>query len=120
MDKITLCDLEVFYRVGVPVEERAKPQRLLLTIEMQLDFTAAASSDDLAHTIDYDALSKRLLDFGNDREWKLIETLGVDLARMILRECAAKTVSVEVKKFILPQTRYVAVTVTRTRSEVSP
>jgi hypothetical protein len=29
MDKITISDLEVFYRVGVPEEERAEPQRLL-------------------------------------------------------------------------------------------
>ena len=40
MDTITLTDLEVHYRVGVPDAERAQPQRLLLTIEMQRDFTA--------------------------------------------------------------------------------
>ena len=31
MSKITIVDLEVFYRVGVTDEERAKPQRLLVT-----------------------------------------------------------------------------------------
>lgn len=38
MDTITICDLEVFYHIGVPAEERAKTQRLLLTIEIRKDF----------------------------------------------------------------------------------
>ena len=120
MDKITISDLEVFYRVGVPEEERAEPQRLLLMIEMLSDFTAAASRDDLAHTINYDALSKRLLDFGNGRQWKLIETLAVDLARMIIGEFGAETVTVEVKKFVISQARHVSVSVTRSQDEIPP
>ena len=49
MSKISIVDLEVFYCVGVTDEERAKPQRLLLTVEMSLDFppprSATASKD---------------------------------------------------------------------------
>ena len=61
MDTIVIKDLEVFYRVGVSEEERAKPQRLLLTIELTRDFSAAAENDDLRATIDYHALTERLL-----------------------------------------------------------
>ena len=43
MDTITIKDLSVFYCVGVPDKERAKPQRLLLTVEMMLDFSYAAA-----------------------------------------------------------------------------
>ncbi len=32
MSRISIVDLEVFYRVGVPDEERAQQQRLLLTV----------------------------------------------------------------------------------------
>ncbi len=53
MKKISIVDLEVFYRVGVPDAERAQPQRLLLTIEMEADFSAAAKSDSITDTIDY-------------------------------------------------------------------
>jgi FolB domain-containing protein len=95
--------LEVFYRVGVPDQERAKPQRLLLTVELERDFTLAAQTDDLEKTIDYDHLSRRLLGFGDGRDWKLIETLAVDLAAMILREFKPERVAVEVKKFVLPK-----------------
>lgn len=117
MDTISICDLEVFYRVGVPDQERAQPQRLLLTVEMQHDFTEAAAADDLAHTIDYDSLSRRLLDFGTGADWKLIETLASDIAQMVLEEFGSRSVTVEVKKFIIRQARHVSVRLTRSRAE---
>ena len=78
--KISVVDLEVFYRVGVTDAERARPQRLLLTVDMDFDFSKAAKTDDIAGTIDYFAVSQRLLKFGEKREWKLIEKLATDLA----------------------------------------
>ena len=65
--KISIVDLEVFYRVGVPDEERTLPQRLLLTIEMESDFSAAAKTDSIADTIDYFAVSQQLLKFGDGK-----------------------------------------------------
>ena len=109
--KISVVDLEVFYRVGVPEEERAQPQRLLLTVEMQLDFSRAAASDSLADTIDYFAVSQKLLKFGEGKSWKLIEKLAADIREMILSTFTASHVSVEVKKFVIPQARYVSVLV---------
>ena len=114
-DTITISELEVFYCVGVPDEERSQPQRLLLTVEMEHDFRAAASEDELIETIDYFAVSQRLLHFGDGVHWKLIETLAVDIAGMILEEFRPGAVSVEVKKFIIPQARHVAVRVHRRR-----
>ncbi len=115
MDTITLSDLEVFYRVGVPDTERAQPQRLLLTVEMRRDFTRAAASDDLRETIDYYAVSRRLLNFGEGRSWKLIEKLAADIAAMVLADFGAEAVSVEVKKFVIPEARHVSVRLTRHR-----
>jgi dihydroneopterin aldolase len=113
MDKIKITDLEVFYQVGVTDEERAKPQRLLVSLEMEHDFTSAISRDNLADTLDYFAISQRLLRFGEDCHWQLIETLAADIAAMIQDEFQAKTVSVEVKKFVIPQAAHVSVVLTR-------
>ena len=113
MDQIVIQDLEVFFHVGVPDEERAAPQRLMLTIQLEHDFTPAAEADDLAKTIDYYDLSRRLLAFGKGRAWKLIETLAVDVAAMILGEFKPARVLVEVKKFVLPEARWVSVRVER-------
>ncbi|MGA3284282.1 MAG: dihydroneopterin aldolase [Verrucomicrobiota bacterium] len=113
--KISIVDLEVFYRVGVPEAERAKPQRLLLTVEMDFDFSAAARSDDIRGTIDYFAVSQRLLKFGESRSWKLIEKLAADIADTVLSEFKPQSVTVEVKKFPLADARCVSVTVTQKR-----
>ncbi len=109
MSKISIVDLEVFYRVGVPDAERAQPQRLLLTVEMESDFWKAAKSDNIADTIDYFAVTQRLLKFGEGREWKLIEKLAADIADAILTEFKPKSVTVEVIKFAIPQARHVSV-----------
>ena len=118
MDTITIRDLAVFYRVGVPDEERAKPQRLLVSVELSSEFSRAAATDDLRETIDYYAVSRRLLSFGEGREWKLIEKLAVDIAAMLLAEYGPSAAAVEVKKFILPEASYVSVRLSRTRSSV--
>src|SRR4029077_18665900 len=113
MTKITIVDLAVFYCVGVPDEERAKPQRLLLTVEMALDFSYAAATDDLTRTIDYHAVSLKLLRFGENRSWKLVEKLAADIAEMILAEFKPESVSVGVKKFIIAEARYIKVSLVR-------
>ncbi len=113
MDKIIISDLEVFYRIGVTEEERVSPQRLLITVEMCRDVSAAAVSDDLTKTIDYYTVTRRLLRFGDGRSWKLLEKLATDIAGLILTEFTPEIVSVEVKKFIVSEARHVAVQLTR-------
>jgi len=113
MSKISIVDLEVFFCLGVPEAERAAAQRLLLTVEMEFDFAAAADRDDLAGTIDYFAVCQRLLGFGRNRSWRLIETLATDVADALLTEFKPAAVSVEVKKFIIPEARHVSVSVAK-------
>lgn len=116
MSKITLVDLEVSMSVGVPAEERAKPQRLLLTINMEYDFSAAAAADDITGTIDYFAVAQRLLKFGEGRSWRLIEKLATDIADLVLAEFKPAAVTVEVKKFPIPQAKHVSVSLTKART----
>ena len=111
--RITIHDLEVFYHVGVPDEERLRPQRLLLQVDLEFDFTTAAGSDELADTINYYAVAERLRHYGAGRSWRLIEKLAVELADLILAEFRPRAVTLEVKKFPLPAARLVSVTCTR-------
>ncbi|MBI1840413.1 MAG: dihydroneopterin aldolase [Verrucomicrobia bacterium] len=113
MDKITICDLEVFYHVGVPAEERARAQRLLLTVEMRRDCRRAIESDDLSGTTDYFAVAERLKALGKGREWRLIETLAAEIGDIVRREFGVTQARVEVKKFILAEARHVSVTIER-------
>jgi dihydroneopterin aldolase len=116
MDKIRIVDLEVAYQVGVTEEERARPQRLLLSLEIEHDFKHAIAADNLADTIDYHAVAQRLLGFGEGCHWQLIETLAADIASMVVEEFRARAVTVEVKKFVIRQAAYVSVLVQRSHS----
>jgi FolB domain-containing protein len=115
MDQIIVSDLEVRCRVGVTEAERAQPQRLLISLEMEHDVSRAAATDDLTQTVDYYAVAQRVLSLGEDRQWKLIEALAAEIARLVLDEFQSRRVTVEVKKFVLPQARHVAVRLTRER-----
>ena len=116
MSKITIADLEIFCAVGVSDEERAAPQRLLVTVDMQFDFSSAAVSDRIEKTINYQNVAEDLLKLGQGRSWKLIEKLASNIADMVLSDYKPQAVMVEVKKFPIPQARHVAVSLTRTRT----
>lgn len=118
-DIIEIKDLEVFFRIGVPDAERANPQKLLITIQLFTDFNEAARTDDVQHTVDYYELTQSLIRWGNSREWKLIETLASNIADWILDRHEIAGVEIEIKKFILPNTRHVGVKIRRDRDRAS-
>jgi dihydroneopterin aldolase len=115
MSKITIVDLEVHYCVGVTDEERSKPQRLLVTVDMSVDFSSAALSDRVEKTINYHTVAQSLLKFGEGRSWKLLEKLVTNIIERLLSEFHPQAVMVEVKKFTIPQARYVSVSLSRAR-----
>ena len=116
MSKITIVDLEVFYCVGVADEERAKPQRLLLTVDMNFDFSSAAVSDRIERTINYQTVAEDLLKFGEGRSWKLLEKLVANIAERIVTEYKPEAVLVEAKKFSIPQARFISVSTGQSRA----
>jgi 7,8-dihydroneopterin aldolase/epimerase/oxygenase len=116
MDKVIIKDLEVFFYVGVPPEERAHPQRLLITLELTLDVHTAAARDDLSETVDYATLTEEILKLGKGRSWKLIETAATQIADLALQREPVMAVTVEVKKFIIPQSQYVSIILERKKT----
>ena len=112
-DKITIEDLEVHFHVGVPDEERAKPQKLLITIEMTKHLRSSAANDNLTETIDYFAVNQAVKALGQARRWKLIEALADDICELVLCTFKPDAVRVVIKKFILPDTRWVSVEMCR-------
>ena len=116
MSKITIVDLEVHYCVGLTDEERAKPQRLLLTVDMSLDFSSASVSDRIERTINYQTVVDELLKFGEGRSWKLLEKLVANIAERIVTEYKPEAVLVEAKKFSIPQARFISVSTGQSRA----
>src|ERR1041385_2477508 len=109
MSRINIVDLEVFYHVGVTDDERAKPQRLLISVEMDFDFSLASMTDRVEKTINYFDVAQDLLKFGENRSWKLLEKLAANIADFIMTRFKPEALLVEIKKFPIPQARYVSV-----------
>jgi FolB domain-containing protein len=115
VDRITIQDLAVSWRLGVTDKEQSRPQKILLTIGLELDTASAGKKDDLALTIDYHAVAERVRQWGRERRWKLIESVAEELAKLVLAEFKPAAVEVEVKKFILPDAAHVSVKIKRER-----
>ena len=98
----------------MPETERAQAQRLLVTLELEVNSMAqAAGRDDVALTVDYAKMAARVEEVVDEKPRRLLETLAEALATALLKEFAVVKVTVEVKKFVLPETRYVAVRIER-------
>ena len=106
---LSLVDLELTCNLGVPVEERAQPQKILCTAVFPVpNFKKAAQTDKLEHTVNYYDLSQLLQKTALQKERKLIETLAADLAQSTFAAFPISWVDVELKKFILPETRHIS------------
>ena len=76
MDKIFLSSLAVECIVGIIEWERRVKQTVVIDLEMAADIRRAAASDDIADTLDYKRVAKRLIAFVGESQFKLVETLA--------------------------------------------
>jgi 7,8-dihydroneopterin aldolase/epimerase/oxygenase len=116
-DKIHIQELEIFARVGVSDQERAEPQRLAVNITFWPRVSFRDLEEDITRTIDYSAVCEETRRLAAGRSDRLIETLAGEIADHLLRTFPARGVTVEVRKFALPDAQYAAVVVNRTAAE---
>jgi dihydroneopterin aldolase len=113
-DLIRVVDLEVRAHIGVPDDERKRPQKLLITLEIAVEnLRRAAKNDDIAATVDYFAVTERVKALAATKPRKLLETLAEDIAAELLASFPIPAITIEIKKFILSGARWVSVQITR-------
>jgi dihydroneopterin aldolase len=98
VDKVFIEALEIDCVIGIYDWERTIKQPVQLDIEMSFDNRKPAASDDIADTLDYKAVSKRLLQFVGDSSYGLVETLAENCARIIVDEFGVSHVRVKLSK----------------------
>lgn len=98
MDIIYLHDLKIDTIIGIFDWERRVKQSVTLDIDMGKDTRQAAASDNVAHTLDYKAVAKRLLDFVGNSEFQLVEALAEGVAHIVREEFGVVWVRVRVNK----------------------
>jgi 7,8-dihydroneopterin aldolase/epimerase/oxygenase len=102
-DRIVLQGIQFYAYHGVPAEERAVGHRFEVDVEVECDLTAAGRSDDVADTIDYGHVARRVVEIGRERPFHLIEALAAALAERLLSEHPrAERVRVRVRKMLPP------------------
>lgn len=120
VDEIRIASLELKSRIGVTAAERRKAQRLTVSLTMVPVHEFGALEDDLSRTIDYSAVAKSIRKLSLARPRKLIETLAGEIADLVLDEFACRHVALELRKYVLKDTEYVAVRLRRTKFPPSP
>lgn len=103
--------------IGVYDWEREIRQTVVLDLELYTDLRAAARSDGLAQTVDYKALSDRLLVLVGEASFELIEALGLAVMNCVLDEFPVQRVRLRLSKpGAVPAARNVGVVMEQVRA----
>lgn len=98
MDKIFIEALEIECVIGIYDWERIIKQSVILDIEMSFDNRKPAASDDIADTLDYKAVSKRLIQFVSESGFGLVETLAERCCALVLDEFGVSVIKLKLSK----------------------
>ena len=114
---IVISELEVQSRIGITADERSEPQRLTVSLSIVPRHGFTGLEDSIERTVDYVEVCEMVRSLAATGERNLIETLTEEIVREILAHFDVYSVEVEVRKFILPDTRYVAVKLMRSAED---
>lgn len=98
MDQVFIKGLAVDAVIGVYHWERTILQPLVIDLDLGWDIRAAAAGDDLSATLDYAAVSQRVLDFVSTSEFLLVEALAENVAALIMKEFSVPWLRLRVTK----------------------
>lgn len=98
VDVIALRGVRAYGRHGVTQAERAREQPLDIDVVLEVDLRAAAASDALADTIDYDELHRRVVEIVRTTSFALLERLANELTQSILRDPRIASVRIAIGK----------------------
>jgi len=116
-DSIRVQQFEVKAHIGVPDDERASAQKLTFNLALFPVRPFSDLNDEVGRAVNYAAVCDEVKKFVGQRRDKLIETLAEALASHLLAAFEIRRITVELRKYILPDVEFVSVTVTRERSE---
>ncbi|MFC3814405.1 dihydroneopterin aldolase [Lysobacter sp. GCM10012299] len=98
MDHVFIEGLEIEALIGIYDWERRIRQPLVFDIEMAFDNRIPAASDAIEDTLNYKAVSKRIVDYVSQSDFGLVETLAERVAAIILEEFGVKQVRLKLSK----------------------
>lgn len=97
-DIVYIRDLQVETIIGIFDWERKIKQTVSIDIEMATDIAKAAKSDHIDDAINYKAVGKRIIQFVEESEYQLIETMVETIAQIVLKEFNVNWLRLRVSK----------------------
>ena len=117
MDKVFIEALEIDALIGIYDWERRIRQTLVFDLEMGFDNRVPAASDDIADTLNYKAVSKRLIEYVRQSDFGLVETLAERCAQIVIDEFGVDWLRLKLSKpGAVRGARAVGVIIERTRA----
>lgn len=98
MDKVFIEGLQIEALIGIYDWERRIRQPLVFDIEMAFDNRVPAATDAIGDTLNYKAVSKRVIQFVSESDFGLVETLAEKVAAIILDEFGVRHVRLKLSK----------------------
>ena len=98
MDKVFIEGLQIDALIGIYDWERRIRQPLVFDIEMAFDNRVPAATDAIDDTLNYKAVTKRVIEYVSASEFGLVETLAERVAAIVLDEFGVRHVTLRLAK----------------------
>lgn len=96
---IYIEEISVDCRIGPAEEERTIVQRIVLSLFLDVDLHPAAEADEIALTVDYTAVTERVVSRATKSSYRTLEGLGFGIGREVLNEFRfVRSVTISVRK----------------------
>lgn len=115
--RVFVTNLEMIASVGVFEIEHRYEQRVVVSLDLNVDDTYDGKSERLSDVVDYSELARATEAITHSGHFKLIETLAERIAEMALKDQRIRDIRVRIEKpDIMPGCRTVGIEITRYRT----
>ena len=101
-DTIALRGLRVLAHCGVLPEEIERRQPFSIDLEIETDLAEAGRTDDLAHTVDYGAVTDAVVELAERGRFDLLERMATVIADSVLADTRVAATTVTIRKLRPP------------------
>jgi D-erythro-7,8-dihydroneopterin triphosphate epimerase len=98
MATIRITNLKLRTIIGINEWERDTKQDVVINVSLEFDATSAAKSDDIKDTVDYKAITKKIIKLVEESEFFLLETLADRIMAIALGDPKVQEAAVRVDK----------------------
>jgi len=114
MDNIFIDDIRIPIVIGIYPHERTSLQMVSISLLIGTSTKVAATSDNIADTIDYAEVVERLRGDLQSRQFNLVEKLAEHIASLLINDFRSPWVRVSIEKIgVLPEVQRVGVVIER-------